>query len=62
MYGENSCNAFAALHGNLGSYLRDALKDGNADVVACLHVHELRHVGSVYSTFPFDWWFPLFFL
>jgi hypothetical protein len=28
----------AALHGTLGSYLRDALQEGNADAVACLHV------------------------
>jgi hypothetical protein len=26
----------AALHGILGSYLRDALQEGNVDVVACL--------------------------
>jgi hypothetical protein len=29
---------FVALHGTLGSYLRDALKEGSADAVACLHV------------------------
>jgi hypothetical protein len=28
----------AALHGTLGSYLRDALHEGSADAVACLHV------------------------
>jgi NAD-specific glutamate dehydrogenase len=28
----------AALHGTLGSYLRDALQEGNADAVACLPV------------------------
>jgi hypothetical protein len=27
-----------ALHGALGSYLRDALQEDSADVVACLHV------------------------
>jgi hypothetical protein len=27
-----------ALHGNLGSYLRDALQEGSADAVACLPV------------------------
>jgi hypothetical protein len=27
---------FAALHGNLGSYLRDALQEGSADAVARL--------------------------
>jgi hypothetical protein len=36
---ENSCNDFLSLFfGTLGSYLRDALKEGNANVVACLHV------------------------
>jgi hypothetical protein len=29
---------YVALHGTLGSYLRDASQDGNADVVACLPV------------------------
>jgi hypothetical protein len=29
---------FAALHGALGSYLRDALQEGNAHVVTYLHV------------------------
>jgi hypothetical protein len=29
---------FAALHGTLGSSLRDALQEGSADVMACLHV------------------------
>jgi hypothetical protein len=29
---------FAALHGTLGSYLRDALHEDNDDVVACIHV------------------------
>jgi NAD-specific glutamate dehydrogenase len=28
---------YAALHGTLGSYLRDALHEGSADVVAYLH-------------------------
>jgi hypothetical protein len=28
----------AALHGSLGSYLRDAFQEGNDDVVACLPV------------------------
>jgi hypothetical protein len=28
----------AALHGTLGSYLRDTLQEGRADVVACLPV------------------------
>jgi hypothetical protein len=26
----------AALHGTLGSYLRDAFQEGSADAVACL--------------------------
>jgi hypothetical protein len=29
---------YVALHGTMGSYLRDALQEGNADVVACLRV------------------------
>jgi hypothetical protein len=29
---------FAARHGTMGSYLRDALQEGSAVVVACLHV------------------------
>jgi hypothetical protein len=29
---------FAALHGTLGSYLRDALQEGSVDDVAYLHV------------------------
>jgi hypothetical protein len=29
---------FAALHGTLGSYLRDALHEGIAEAVACLSV------------------------
>jgi hypothetical protein len=29
---------FLALHGTLGSYLGDALHEGSADSVACLHV------------------------
>jgi hypothetical protein len=29
---------FAALHGTLGSYLRDAFQEGSVGVVACLHV------------------------
>jgi hypothetical protein len=29
---------FAALHGTLGSYLRDALQEGNANAMACLLV------------------------
>jgi hypothetical protein len=29
---------FLALYGTLGSYLRDALHEGSADAMACLHV------------------------
>jgi hypothetical protein len=29
---------YATLHGAMGSYLRDALQGGNADVAACLLV------------------------
>jgi cell shape-determining protein MreD len=47
---------YAALHGTLGSYLRDALHEGSADVVACLHVPR----ASVFSFFIlFTWWSPL---
>jgi hypothetical protein len=43
---------YAALHGTLGSYLRDALQKGNADVVVL-----------VFSSFLlFAWWPPLLFL
>jgi hypothetical protein len=37
VFGE-MCDVNQALHGTLGSYLRDALEEGNADVVAYLHV------------------------
>jgi hypothetical protein len=40
----------------LGSYLRDALQEGSADVVACLHVPR----ASVSSSFILStWWSPL---
>jgi hypothetical protein len=39
----------AALHGTLGSYLRDALQEGSADVVARLSVPQ----ASVFSLFFF---------
>jgi hypothetical protein len=29
---------YAALHGTLGSYLREPFKEGSVDVVACLPV------------------------
>jgi hypothetical protein len=48
-----------ALHGTLGSYPRDPLQEGNADVVACLHVPWVE----VFSSFLlFAWWLMLLFL
>jgi hypothetical protein len=35
---------YVARHGTLGSCVRDALLEGNAYVVACLHVSLLIHV------------------
>jgi hypothetical protein len=29
---------YVALHGTLGSSLRDVLQEGNAEAVACLHI------------------------
>jgi hypothetical protein len=50
---------FVALHGTMGSYLRDALHEGSADVVACLHVPRAK----VFSSFLlFARWPPLLFL
>jgi hypothetical protein len=40
---------YAALHGTLGSYLRDALQEGSVDAVACLMFLGLR----VFSLFFF---------
>jgi hypothetical protein len=46
----------AALHGALGSYLRDAFQEGSADGVACLPVPR----AWVFSSFLlFAWWPPL---
>jgi hypothetical protein len=45
----NSCNIFLLLFMVLGFYLRDALHEGCADAVACLHV-------------PRAQFFPLFFV
>jgi hypothetical protein len=42
MWREFMQRLFVALHGTLGSCLRDALHEGGADAVACLHV---PHVG-----------------
>jgi hypothetical protein len=51
---------FAALHGTLGSYLRDALQEGSADAVACLPVpHGLRFFSSFLL---FAWRLTLLFL
>jgi hypothetical protein len=41
----------AALRGTLGSYLRDALKEGNADDVACLPVPRAKVISS-FILFP----------
>jgi hypothetical protein len=51
---------FAALHGTLGSHLRDALQEGSADAVACLPIPR----ALVFSPFIllFAWWPPLLFL
>jgi hypothetical protein len=49
---------FAILHGTLGSYLRDALQEGNGDVVVCLLVPR-AHVFS--SFLLFAWWSQLLF-
>jgi hypothetical protein len=41
----------AFCHSTLGSYLRDALQEGNDDVVACLLFLGLRHVGFCHVFF-----------
>jgi hypothetical protein len=41
---------YVALHGTLGSYLRDAFQEGNANVVACLPVPRPSGLGF----FPFS--------
>jgi hypothetical protein len=41
---------FAAHHGILGSYLRDALHEGTVDVVACLFVP--AHAGGEAAAAP----------
>jgi hypothetical protein len=49
----------AALHGTLGSYLRDALQEGSVDVVACLPAPRAQ----VFPSFLlFAWWSPRLFL
>jgi hypothetical protein len=46
----------AALHGTWGSYLRDALHEGNADAVACLPVPTRAYF------ILFTWWSHVLFL
>jgi hypothetical protein len=44
----------AALHGTLGSYLRDALHEGSADAVACLPVpRATQHFVRLTNVVPF---------
>jgi hypothetical protein len=50
---------FATLHGTLGTYLRDALQEGSADVVVCLLV---PRAWAFSSFLLFAWWPPLLFL
>jgi hypothetical protein len=49
----------AALHGTLGSYLRDAFQEGSAHVVACLPVPRALDFSSFLLI---AWWPPLLFL
>jgi hypothetical protein len=42
-----------ALHGTLGSYLRDALHEGSADAMACLHVPRVMVCGVFFLLFPY---------
>jgi hypothetical protein len=49
---------FAALHGTLGSYLRDALHDGSANVVARLSIPRAQVFSS---SLLFAWWLLLVF-
>jgi hypothetical protein len=44
----------AALHGTLGSYLRDALHEGSADAVACLIAPRAHACGIFPSLFIFS--------
>jgi hypothetical protein len=50
---------FDALHGTLGSYLRDALHEVNADGVACLPVPRALVFPSLFLLS--NWWPPLLF-
>jgi hypothetical protein len=48
----------AALHGTLGSYLRDAFDEGSADAVACLSIPRAK----VFPSFLLSaWWLMLLF-
>jgi NAD-specific glutamate dehydrogenase len=47
-----------ALHGTLGSYLRNALQEGSVDAVACLLVPRAQAF-SCFLLFP--WWLMLLF-
>jgi hypothetical protein len=49
----------AALHRTLGSCFRNALQEGSADVVVCLHVPRAWMLSSFLLL---AWWSPLFFL
>jgi hypothetical protein len=42
---------FAALHGTLGSYLRDAFQEGSVDAVACLLVPRSGLCFFLFSSF-----------
>jgi hypothetical protein len=50
----------AALHGTLGSYLRDAFREGSVDAVACLP--EFLGLIGFSSFLLVAWWPPLLFL
>jgi hypothetical protein len=50
---------FAALHGTLGSYLRDVYQEGSADAVAC---HPVPRALAFSSFLLIAWWPPLLFL
>jgi hypothetical protein len=48
----------AALHGTLGSHLRDALQEGSADAVVCRPVPRALACGVFSSLLLFAWWYP----
>jgi hypothetical protein len=51
--GEFMQHLFVALHGTLGSYLRDAFQEGNVDDVACLPVPRAHACGDFPSILLF---------